>query len=95
MIPKKQQARNDYNALILYESIPNVLGLIDEIPYSKKLKIIEKLVKRYNRKKIIIALNEYRERYINLNRINIFTIENILISMCEELRKEEEKIFYG
>ena len=89
MISQKKQFRNDYNALLHYEKLPNVLGLVEELPYSRKLKIIEKLLRKYKKENIIVALEEYKNRYINIDRVNIFTIENILIGLCEKRKKEE------
>ena len=89
MISQKKQFRNDYNAILYYEKLPNVLGLVEELPYSRKLKIIEKLLRRYKKENIIVALEEYKNRYIDIDRVNIFTIENILIGLCEKRKKEE------
>ena len=91
MISQKKQFRNDYNAILYYEKLPNVLGLVEELPYSRKLKIIEKLLRRYKKENIIVALEEYKNRYINIDRVNIFTIENILIGICEVIKNEEER----
>ena len=89
MISQKKQFRNDYNAILYYEKLPNVLGLVEELPYSRKLKIIEKLLRRYKKENIIVALEEYKNRYINIDRVNIFTTENILVGLCEKRKKEE------
>ena len=89
MISQKKQFRNDYNAILYYKKLPNVLGLVEELPYSRKLKIIEKLLRRYKKENIIVALEEYKNRYIDIDRVNIFTIENILIGLCEKRKKEE------
>ena len=89
MISQKKQFRNDYNAILYYEKLPNVLGLVEELPYSRKLKIIEKLLRRYKKENIIVALEEYKNRYTNIDRVNIFTTENILVGLCEKRKKEE------
>ena len=89
MISQKKQFRNDYNAILYYEKLPNVLGLVEELPYSRKLKIIEKLLRKYKKENIIVALEEYKNRYINIDRVNIFTTENILVGLCEKRKKEE------
>ena len=90
MISQKQQNRNDYIVLLTLENIPNILGLINELPYSRKLKILEKLLKKYNKNYIIVALEEYKRNYIYLDRVNIFTIENILIGICNILKNREK-----
>ena len=42
MIPSKQSDRNIYIQLLKMHKLPNVLGIIDEMPFSRKLRILKR-----------------------------------------------------
>ena len=91
MISTKQSNRIIYMQLLKMHKLPNVLGIIDEMPFSRKLKILKKLLLKFSNKEITIGLNEYKRNYIDVDRVNIFTIENILVGICEVIKNEKER----
>ena len=82
----KQSNRIIYMQLLKMHKLPNVLGIIDEMPFSRKLRILKKLLLKFSNKEITIGLNEYKRNYIDVDRVNIFSIESILIGICKRIK---------
>ena len=88
MISSKQSDRNIYIQLLKMHKLPNVLGIIDEMPFSRKVRILKKLLLKFSNKEIIIGLNEYKRNYIDVDRVNIFSTEGILIGICKKIKEK-------
>ena len=86
MISTKQSNRIIYMQLLKMHKLPNVLGIIDEMPFSRKVRILKKLLLKFSNKEIIIGLNEYKRNYIDVDRVNIFSTEGILIGICKRIK---------
>lgn len=74
--------RKEYYTFLDRTGIRDFFSLIDEIPYSKKLNILEKLHKDYSVGTINKALNEYEINYFRLHRVRLHIIENVLKGLC-------------
>lgn len=77
-----------YCNLIKKNSINNILLFITEISYSKKYNIINKLLNQYDFNTINKALNVYKLDYIDLNRIELIRIYQILKYYCERYKND-------
>lgn len=88
MISSKQSDRTTYMQLLKMHKLPNILGIIDEMPFSRKLRILKKLLLKFSNKEIILGLNEYKRNYIDLDKVNIFSAEGILIGICKKIKEK-------
>lgn len=68
---------NQYNLL-------NYLDCIPEFSYSKKLEILKELKKEFSSKQINKALLIYKNKYIDINRIEILKLKGILKGLCKK-----------
>lgn len=75
--------REQYNNLIREKGISNILSYIEDISYSQKLKILNKLLDLYSIEVINISLEEYYIQYILLNRVDNNRIFNTIKGICE------------
>jgi len=82
--------RDQYFSIIKEKDLPNVLGCILELSYSNKLKILKELLDRFNLQDLKIALNLYKQNYIDLNRTQILYLKNVIISLCKNVAIERE-----
>lgn len=76
--------RKEYYIFLDNTGIRDFFSLIDEIPYSKKLNILEKLNKIYDTQSINKALNDYEMNYYRLHRVRLNIIENVLKGLCQK-----------
>ena len=72
--------RKEYYAFLEKTRIRDLLSLIDEIPYSKKLSIVQNLYEKYNVSIINQAFNDYQQNY--LYRVDLRILENVLKGIC-------------
>lgn len=77
--------RKEYYTFIQEKGIRDFLSLIDEIPYSKKLKIVQNLCSRFTVLSINQAFNDYQINYVK--RIDLRIIEKILIGLCKKYER--------
>lgn len=75
--------RKEYFDLLIKNNLPNTLGEIQELAYSKKIKIIEELLNKFELRKVKIALNMYKQNYIDIGRVDLMLIKNILKGLCK------------
>jgi hypothetical protein len=78
--------RSDYYNFIKQESISDILSEIDFLSYTQKQKLIEHLLKSYSVLTINLALNEYKIRYIDSNRVDTKKIKGHLIYYCKQFK---------
>jgi len=71
--------KEKYYSLIKEKSLPNVLGEILEVSYSKKISILEELLSRFDESVIKIALGIYKQNHVDINKINITRLKNELV----------------
>ena len=81
--------RHQYFSIIKEKNLPNVLGIIPEISYSKKLKILTDLLGRFDEYDVKIALNLYKQNYIDLHRVQILYLKNVLVSLCNDYKTKK------
>lgn len=80
--------RTEYYKFISEHSLIN--GLKEIIwPYSSKLKVLQELSKRFSSKEINLALMAYKENYIDKNIVNMNTIKNVLIGLCNKEKQND------
>jgi len=79
--------RKQYNNLIKEKGISNILFYLTDLPYSYKLKILNKLLDKYTIEVLNVSLEEFYMRYILLNRIDNNRILNTLKGICERRNK--------
>ena len=78
--------REQYYKIIKDNNIPNVLVELVELPYSRKLKILNELLIKFELSVVKLALNLYKLNYIDVKRVNLFVVRNTLISICTNLK---------
>lgn len=77
--------REEYYTLIKQYGFLDIFSEIEELPYSKKTKLIQDLIdKKYSINAIKLALYEYKMNYIDLERINLTAIGRILESLTQK-----------
>ena len=79
--------RTEYFWIIEKHSIDDVLGELDNLPYSRKFQILQKLLLEFPRSVVNISLMKYKENYINKNRVDYIRMENMLKFYCKEVNK--------
>ena len=77
-----------YDFLLLY-GINDTLSYIDELSYSDKIKILQKLLNDFEPSFICKSLNLYYINYIVHNRVRINLIYNTLKGICQRLKETE------
>ncbi len=81
--------REEYYYLLQMNGISDIFCNLTDISYSKKIKILNGLLKQYDIKIINIALEIYKKEYINKDRIYYPTLENTLKNICNTFEEEE------
>ena len=82
--------RDNYYKFLNKTGIINFLDNIEELSYSKKLKILEELNKEFKAEEINKALVMYKKRYIDIGRVNLMSMKNILKGMCKIFKGENK-----
>ena len=72
--------RKEYYAFLEKTRIRDLLSLINEIPYSKKLVIVQNLHEKYTVSVINQAFNDYQQNY--MYRVELRILENVLKGLC-------------
>ena len=80
--------RDNYYKFLNKTGIINYLDNIEELSYSKKFIILENLYKEFNVEQINKALVMYKKRYIDIGRVNLLSLKNILKGMCNLFKEE-------
>jgi len=75
--------REQYNKLIREKGISDILHTLTDLPYSKKLSILNKLLDKYSVEVVNVSLEEFHMQYILLNRVYNSRILNTLKGICE------------
>lgn len=76
--------KSDYYTFITSKGISDTLSYLTDIPYSKKHKILENLYCKFSVDVINNTLREYQTNYINLHRVRLNIVENVLIGLCKK-----------
>ena len=77
--------REKYYDLINQYNIFDTLAEIDELSYSAKIKLIQTLIdKQFSINAIKMALYEYKINYIDVQRINLITMTNIIEGLVKK-----------
>lgn len=84
--------REEYLKLIREKQIQDSLSWIEDMPYSRKIAILEDLLKVYEIKIINRSLAQYEDRYIKAHRVVPVLVRNILVSLCKaNVAKDENE----
>lgn len=81
--------RKEYYKLLNKNELLDILHNIDELAYSKKYKIIEALVEKFDPSIINLALIKYQDSYMSINKYNLSFIKNTLIYLCKKEKENE------
>lgn len=76
--------RNFYYKFLFENHLLNYLDNIQELSYSKKLKILKSLMKTFSSEEVNKGLVKYYSNYILLNRVEILKLEGILKGLCKK-----------
>jgi len=83
--------RDAYYEFIRKNAIQDSLSWIEDIPYSKKLNILEEILTIYNKEILNRALNLYEKNYIEKHRVVSYMIRNTLVSLCKTIKLQEDQ----
>jgi len=83
--------RDAYYEFIRKNAIQDSLSWIEDIPYSKKLNILEEILTIYNKETLNRALNLYEKNYIEKHRVVSYMIRNTLVSLCKTIKLQEDQ----
>lgn len=75
--------RQEYYKYLFDNYLSNYLDEIEDLSYSKKLKILKELKEKFSAESINRALVKYKMNYIDLKRVEIPKLKNILKGMCK------------
>jgi hypothetical protein len=75
--------RQKYYKYLFENSIVNYLDSIEELSYSKKLQILKELTNKFSIESINKALIKYKQNYIEIGRVEIPKLKNILKGLCK------------
>lgn len=75
--------RKKYYKLLEEKGIDDVLKNLPNLPYSRKLTILESLLDTYTPSKVNKALHKYDLHYIKLDRVNYICIDNVIKGLCD------------
>lgn len=76
--------RSEYYQFLKKYNIADILSEIEDISYTFKLNILKELIQSFSPEKINMALNNYKIDYINIERIDLFKLKNVLIFYCKK-----------
>ncbi|HOE39292.1 MAG TPA: hypothetical protein PLY69_06905 [Bacteroidales bacterium] len=79
--------RSTYYSILSSNNLVDVLKSIPQLSYTRKVKILQRLLKEFEPKEINLALFDYKEQYIKLNRVNLLRLENTLLFLAKKNRK--------
>lgn len=82
--------RQQYYEFLLLYGINDTLSYIDELSYSDKMKILQKLLNEFEPPLICKSLNLYYINYIACNRVQINLIYNTLKGICQRTKETEK-----
>jgi hypothetical protein len=75
--------KDEYYSLLRNHSINDNLSDIQELSYSQKTKMLERLLKDFNSDIVCVALNIYHQQYIKKNRVRLNIVYNTLKGICQ------------
>jgi len=81
--------RDVYYNLLSSNQIRDFFSNFNELSYSKKILILENLLKEFSSDVINRALNSYECNYFRVHRVDLRIIDKVLKGLC---RIEKEKI---
>ena len=74
--------RDMYNKLIQEKGISDILHYVETISYTRKLSILDELLKTYEVSILNQALEEYYKEYILLKRVDIINLFFNKLKLC-------------
>jgi len=80
--------RDAYYILLQKYHIQDTLGRISTLSYSRKTAILVNLLSDYIPSIINMALNDYEVRYINIHRVDLKIIQNVLKGLCKKYKSQ-------
>ena len=83
--------RDAYYEFIRKNAIQDSLSWVEDVPYSKKLNILEEILTIYNKEILNRALNLYEKNYIEKHRVVSYMIRNTLVSLCKTIKLQEDQ----
>jgi hypothetical protein len=83
--------REQYYHFILDHHLSDTLIEVPEISFSLKISILDELLSLYSKQVINIALYNYKQNYIDLNRVKIVLLRNTLKNLCERIQNGANK----
>jgi hypothetical protein len=83
--------KDQYYQYIKTNGIQDVLSWINEIPYSKKLHMLEDILSVFDKSVVNVALAKYEENYIKTHRVVPMLCRNILVSLCKMIQDKNKK----
>ena len=84
--------RREYYKLISDNNIRDFFSLIPEMSYSKKTKILERLLREFHKDAVNMALNQYEQQYVNKNRVEIPYMDRVLRGLAKHYNDKFFKI---
>lgn len=82
--------RDKYISFIQQHHINDILHYIEDMSYSKKYKMLDNLCKKYSVHIINRALQIYKENYIDIQRVNLYIIENQINYICKQIQDKDK-----
>jgi hypothetical protein len=83
--------REDYYKFILEQGIQDTFSWIEDMPYSKKISILEEVLNLYGVEILNRALFLYEQRYVKEHRVISYMTRNILVNFCKTIQLKENK----
>jgi len=83
--------RDVYYLLIREKGIQDTFSWIEDMPYSKKISILEELLNLYGVETLNRALFLYEQRYVKEHRVVSYMTRNILVNFCKTIQIKENK----
>ena len=83
--------REQYYSFIKENEIQDTLSWVEDMSYTKKLQIIQELLKVYSKSVVNISLAQYEDRYIKAHRVVSYMTRNILVNLCKMIQSKECK----
>ena len=81
--------REIYYMMLKEFSLNDTLSNIPELPFTKKIKMLRILLENNKPESINMALIDYQINYINLKRVDLKIIMNVLKGLCNKYKKKD------
>jgi hypothetical protein len=77
-------SKQEYYKLLFENSLMNYLDLIEQLSYTQKLNLVKNILKNHSSRSLNLALQDLKGRYIDLGRIQIPMLKNLLIGLVKK-----------